>query len=501
MRLRGLLAVEKITTRKRLARMLSRHDVEAVPVFHERDFETRLSLEDFDLAIVHQAMFGKRLEALVRSIRQLPNRPDVIVLAENEDASSRASWMAAGALAVLGLGLEDEPLEEALDAFILRKREERLRPFRVDRPDKRYRLDEFAIVSPAMKRFIEMVRRIVSSESPLLIVGETGVGKERLARATHAEGPRANGPFIAVNCAALPENLLESELFGHEQGAFTGATRQRRGYFELAHKGTIFLDEIGDLPVHLQAKLLRVLEDRIVQRLGGERPISVDVRLMAAANRDLEAEMQAGAFRPDLYYRLAVVTLTIPPLRERHEDIGPLAEHFLRYFGAHLGRPVKSIQPNALAALHRHQWPGNVRELINVIERAVLICSGSEITLADLPKAITEQKAIDPERKPLDSSHSDVWSRRDLGWQRRPLVEARRDMLVSFERAYLTHLLNETGGRIGETARLAGINARSLYDLMRRHGLRKEDFRGARGGRPNRAGVAENGAASGEEPR
>jgi len=501
MRLRGLLAVENAGARRRLGRLLARHDVEVVPVSDAGELRTRITHEDLDLALVQRVWLDNPPEAQIRSIRDLPNPPDVIVLNDGENARERAALMAAGTLAVLDLNLTDGPLEKALDALLLRRSEETLRRFRVDRPDKRYRLEDFLLGSPAMKHFIAMVRRVIASESPLLIVGETGVGKERLARATHAEGPRGNGPFIAVNCAALPENLLESELFGHELGAFTGATRQRRGYFELAHRGTIFLDEIGELPIHLQAKLLRVLEERIVQRVGGERPIPVDVRLMAAANRDLEAEMQAGAFRPDLYYRLAVVTLTIPPLRARREDIGPLAEHYLNYFRAHLGRPIARIRPDALEALQKHQWPGNVRELINVIERAVLICSGTEITLHDLPRAITGRTLKAAWDCAPETTGSRGWVEREPGRQRRPLVEARRDMLASFERAYLSQLLSETGGKIGETARRAGINARSLYDLMRRHGLRKEDFRGAMGELPNRAGITEIGAPSGEETR
>ncbi|MFH1144193.1 MAG: sigma-54 dependent transcriptional regulator [Candidatus Eisenbacteria bacterium] len=484
MRLRGLLVAGDASIRKRLGRLIARHEVEVIPISNAAELRERLTHEDFDLALIHRPLLAEHPEGLVHQIRELPNQPDVIVLSDDENAQDRAGIVASGCLAALNLGLTDGTLDKALDALILRRREEALRRFKADRPDKRYRLNDFILASPAMKNFVAMVRRVISSESPLLIIGETGVGKERLARATHAEGLRANGPFIAVNCAALPENLLESELFGHEQGAFTGATRQRRGYFELAHRGTIFLDEIGELPIHLQAKLLRVLEDRIVQRVGGERPIPVDVRLMAAANRDLEAEMHGGAFRPDLYYRLAVVTLTIPPLRQRSEDIVPLAQLYLQHFRRHLGRPVTGILPEALAALNSHTWPGNVRELINVIERAVLICSGHEIGLEDLPRAITG-RILAGQDGPLASKASlALLLNADPSERLLTLKDARREMLSVFEKAYLARLLGQTGGRVGDTARLAGINERSLYDLMRRHGLRKEDFRRARGEEP-----------------
>jgi transcriptional regulator with GAF, ATPase, and Fis domain len=233
------------------------------------------------------------------------------------------------------------------------------------------------------------VRRLVASDSNLLILGETGVGKEWLARAVHNEGPRSGGPFLAVNCAALPDALLESELFGHERGAFTGAVRAHRGAFELAHRGTLFLDEVGELPLPLQAKFLRVIEERRITRLGGERAFGVDVRVMAATNRDLEAEVRARRFRADLYYRLGVVALTLPPLRDRVEDVPGLAASALRAAEARVGRPGLSIEPEAMAALVAYAWPGNVRELRNVIERAALLAPGDRLSLADFPRAIS----------------------------------------------------------------------------------------------------------------
>jgi transcriptional regulator with PAS, ATPase and Fis domain len=214
------------------------------------------------------------------------------------------------------------------------------------------------------------------------------VGKERLARAIHAESRRSKGPFVAVNCAALSESLLESEPFGHEEGAFTGATRSHRGCFEIAHKGVIFLDEIGELPNHLQVKLLRALQDREITRVGSEQSFQVDVRMMAATNRDPREEVKTKRLREDLYYRLNVVTLTIPPLRQRSEDIPDIVASYLPWLRPRVGRDVTSIAPEALEALAHYSWPGNVRELINVIERAMLLCEGEQIRLADLPDTI-----------------------------------------------------------------------------------------------------------------
>ena len=241
-----------------------------------------------------------------------------------------------------------------------------------------------------MKDFVDLVKRVAESDTSLLICGETGVGKERLARAIHNQTERREGPFVSVNCGALPENLLESELFGHEAGAFTGATKQRKGRFEQASGGTILLDEIGEMPAHLQVNLLTVLQRREVTRLGGKTPISVDVRIIAATNRDLREDVKAGRFREDLFYRLNVVYLEIPPLRERPEDLPDLIGRFMRHFRRSLGRKnLMEITEEAMQVLLHHSWPGNVRELINVLERATLLARGDKITTQDLPPSIS----------------------------------------------------------------------------------------------------------------
>jgi transcriptional regulator with PAS, ATPase and Fis domain len=303
-----------------------------------------------------------------------------------------------------------------------------------------------------------------------LLLGETGVGKEHLARAIHAQSPRSVGPFISVNMAAMPEQLLESELFGHEQGAFTGAIRYRRGAFELAHGGTIFLDEIGEMPLHLQAKLLSVLQDYEVKPVGGEAAIELDVRVIAATNQNLEEEIPNGRFRQDLYYRLSVLMLTIPPLRHRREDIPTMVRRFMAYYRYRIGREINGIQDQTLKALCDYEWPGNVRELMNVIERAILLCRTDQLSMDELPHVFHAKVAED----------GDATCGTGFNWVEllhKTLPEVQRIVLDEVERRYLTQLLQKTRGRIDLTAQMAGIHPRGLYNKMKRYGLRKENFK------------------------
>jgi len=370
-------------------------------------------------------------------------------------------------------GLGDRVLLVTLLSLVSRRRETAQKILRDERPEERCRLNDFVASSAAMQSFMATVRRIIASDSTLLITGETGVGKEMLARTIHHESHRFTGPFITVHCGAIPETLLESELFGHEEGAFTGALRAHRGFFELAHGGTIFLDEIGEMPIHLQVKLLRVLQEKKIQRLGGESPMEVDVRVMAATNRDLAMELEAKRFRPDLYYRLGVVTLVMPSLRDRREDIPALLDSYLEHFRFRFNRPVKGISDEARMALVDYAWPGNVRELVNVMERAILLCSELCITLDDLPDTITRRQS--PKRTVAEAiPPCDLELPENLlDW---PLLEARKRLVQSFEKKYLERLLKRAGGRVGVAARLAGLNPRSLFEKMRAHKIQKESF-------------------------
>jgi transcriptional regulator with GAF, ATPase, and Fis domain len=313
---------------------------------------------------------------------------------------------------------------------------------------------------------------VAEKDSTLLLLGETGVGKGLLARSIHNEGPRSQKPFVSVNCGALSETLLESELFGHEKGSFTSANRARRGYFELAHQGTIFLDEVSELPLHLQVKLLHVLEDRKLQPVGSERSIHVDIRIIAASNRDLSELVQEGRFRGDLFYRLDVASLTLPPLRERVEDIEELAQSYLCHFRERLGGDGAELSPEALDALRHYPWPGNVREFINALERAYIMCGDDLIELADLPDDIQTAAPVAPDKV----AALEATPLRDE-WMSLPWKEVRRHVLEGAELTYLTGVLREKEGRIGEAARHAGMDPRSLFQKMRRYGLRKEDFR------------------------
>jgi DNA-binding NtrC family response regulator len=335
-----------------------------------------------------------------------------------------------------------------------------------------YRLTDYVTRSTAMRAVLRSARRIAERDTTVLLLGETGVGKGLLARSLHNEGPRSLGPFVAMNCGALTETLLEAELFGHERGAFTGADRARRGYFELAHRGTLFLDEIADMALHLQVKLLQVLEERRVRPVGSEKKIDVDVRLIAATNRDLPEEVKQGRFREDLYYRLNVVTLTLPPLRERREDVPEIAESYVEHFRAQTGSGARRLSEAAMAAILAYPWPGNVRELANAIERAIIMAAGEEIQVEDL--------AVDIQSMTPDPT-ADLARARGIGpessWAGRPWNEVRRLVLEEAELRYLRGLLEMTNGRIGATASQAGMDPRSLHQKMKKYGLRKEEFR------------------------
>ena len=477
MLIRVLLMVEPPPLRRRVQRQITDPHTLVSVLRKRKALWVEMSRHTFDLLILTRDAFQDPPANFLGTVRALPDDPEVVVLCEREDPEERAALLAAGAYAVIYEGLPDQALAGALGALISRRREQSLQRLRAERFGQRPSLRDFVSASPAMQAFMSVVYRVLPVDSSLLILGETGVGKERLARALHNEGPRSQGPFTQVNCAALPETLLESELFGHKEGAFTGAVRARRGCFELAHRGTIFLDEICELPVALQAKLLQVLQDRSIRPVGSETSVDVDVRVIAATNRDIEDEIRTRRFREDLYYRLSVVSLKIPPLRERREDIPELLDSYLEHFCTRFGRSIAGIREEAKASLIRYDWPGNVRELINAMERAVLLCPGDEITVAELPQMISQL--------PADARPAAAWSALQALPQgllterfvKRPWKEVRKETLALFERQYLTELLRLTGGRVGETARRAGMEPRSLHEKMKRYGLRKEDFR------------------------
>ncbi len=471
MLLRVLVRLESRSLRDRIAGTLERARV-LLSFVPAQAMEDALAAQPCDVLIVEDAQLPRPESSFVDTLRELPDAPDLIVVCEREDAARRAELVAAGCLGVVDAGTDDASLARMLRGLIRRRRETFLAKLRAAAPADELRLGDFVSASPAMRELLSLARRLVDTDTSVLILGETGVGKEWLARAIHGQGPRAAGPFIAVNCGAIPETLLESELFGHEKGAFTGAIRSHRGHFELADRGTLFLDEIAEMPPNVQVKLLRAVQDHRIQRVGSENEIEIDARVIAATNRDLDEEMRAGRFRPDLYYRIGVVTLSIPPLRDRREDIPKLAEDALENLAARLGRSALRFQPDAARALVEYDWPGNVRELVNVVERAVLLCTGKGVGLSDLPQNIVKGvRAVAPGNAGSATAGS------ANGWLDKPLREARRAVLDAFEREYIVAQLRETRGRVGEAARRAGITPRSLFDKMQLYGLRKEDFK------------------------
>ena len=307
----------------------------------------------------------------------------------------------------------------------------------------RYRFENIIAKSSKMQRVIEVIKVVAKSNATVLITGDSGTGKELVARAIHSQSHRRNKPFVAVSCAALPESLLESELFGHEKGSFTGAYAQKKGKFEFANGGTLFLDEVGEMSANIQVHLLRVLEEKEFTRVGGNEPVRVDVRVISATNKDLRKAIEKQEFREDLYYRLNVVNIELPPLRERKEDVPLLAEHFLHKFAMENQKEITGFSPEAMELVLDYDWPGNVRELENVIERAVILAKDSIITIADLP-----QENLSPAR--LASTGKN---------------------LKEIERNHVLNILRETGENYSEAARILGISRMTLYNKAKEYGF------------------------------
>lgn len=431
-----------------------------------------LTREPLDLLILSELFLGEDGQELIRNLSSGIDFPAILVLYEPGRKDSGAAFLAAGCEMAVPANISANVLREAIENLTQKRLEAQ-----TSRSFSRFReprIDDFASGHESVRPFIKVARKVVNSNSSLLILGETGVGKERLALAIHRESPRSRGPFIPINCAALPENLLESELFGHDQGAFTGAVRARRGAFELAHKGTIFLDEVGDMPLHLQAKLLRVLQDKEFQKIGGEKRIQVDVRVMAATNRDLMQEVQRDNFRKDLYYRLGVVSIMIPPLKSRPEDIPVLVRSFIDQLVPGSSMTRRNISSSAMEALIKYDWPGNVRELMNVLERALLLGDGKTIELEDLPNEITA--ALQSRNTAHAARHVDHivegFDLLNLNWK-----DSRAILLERFEKMYFEGLMRKYSGRIKDAASFAGITPRALHHKLTRHGICKEKFK------------------------
>ncbi len=427
--------------------------------------------------VVVDADGASGLEAIAATVAEHPDRPQLVALLRSDDANVQARAIAEGVGMVIDASVPKEVLAPALAAIVARRREVQLAESVVVNRAQRKGLPRLVSESESMIAVLATAARVARSDSPVLLLGETGVGKERVAELVHRGSPRAAGPFVPVNCAAIPSELVEAELFGFERGAFTGASRARRGLFELAHEGTLFLDEVGEVPLPMQSKLLRALQEHAVRPLGSDRTIEVDVRIVAATNRDLLAEVEAGRFRSDLYYRLCVVELGIPPLRKRREDLQALVPVLVEHFAARLGRPATPVSDEAMASMLAYRWPGNVRELANVLERAVLLANGPVIDVDDLPPALMAGDAQGAPGSVLAQPEQHRVIDLPATWVHASWRVVREGLLEAGERAYLTAVLSQTGGKVGDAAKQAGMSARALFEKMKRHGLRKEDFR------------------------
>lgn len=401
--------------------------------------------ETFDLILTDLRMPGKSGLKVIDKALTLKNRPPVIMMTAYGNVPSAVEAMKRGAYDFLTKPVNLEKLEilakRALQSKDLEEEVQQLH----ERLDVKYSFEGIIGNSSELKQVIERVKLVAPSRASVLIEGETGTGKERIAQAIHQNSPRAQGPFVAVHCAALPSNLLESELFGHEKGAFTGATERRVGRFELAHGGTLFLDEIGEISLATQVKLLRFLEQRTFERIGSSKSITVDTRLVAATNRNLEEMVEKGEFREDLYFRLNVVQITMPPLRDRTEDLPILLNHFLEEFAEENAIDPPTFEPGAMQCLRRYAWPGNIRELRNFAENAVVLHRGGMIHDYDLESKFRgETRSIDGESRiisPLDKEEN--------------------------EKRLLREALADAKGNRTRAAKLLGISRRTLHRKLR----------------------------------
>ena len=386
------------------------------------------------------------LDLLAKSRYRYPDVPVIMVTASNS-VTDVVSALKGGATDYVTKPVEHQRLVVSLaNALKMLRQQQDLAKLRSEL-NETYKLEHIIGNTPEMDNVRELIRQAAPSDATVLILGESGTGKELVARALHYSSPRFNKPFVDVNCAALTETLIESELFGHERGAFTSAISRRRGKFEQANGGSLFLDEIGDMPLSTQSKILRVLQERTFQRVGGEDKITVNVRVICATNRDLEQAVQSGAFRNDLFYRVNLFVIDVPPLRKRAADVAELARHFLA-IGSRSGRyTARSISDSALAVLCDHHWPGNVRELQNAIERAMMICHEDEIQISHLPPAVLQGKPLDSQPAPSAAPSAN-----------RNLVEA----VESFERSMILDALEKCDWNKTQAARHLGVTRRIL---------------------------------------
>jgi len=453
-----LIVDDEASARYGMRRALEDH-FRIVEAGSAREARETVARERPDLILLDLIMPEEDGNAFLRWLRESGDETPVLIVSALDTARTAVEALRNGASDYIVKGFDIEELRKRVANLVqlaeLGAENERLRRELV--ADGQF--GRMLGGSAAMRRVFEMAERVAPTDATVLILGESGTGKDLLAQEIHARSPRAEKQFVAVNCAALPENLIESELFGYERGAFTGAAQQRKGKFELASGGTLFLDEIGDMNPVTQAKVLRALENRKIERLGGSQSINVDVRVISATHRDLPAEISAGRFREDLYYRLRVVTLEIPALRAHKEDLPMLADAFVSQLAARHERKAR-MSREAMELLRRYDWPGNVRELRNALERALVLCRGDEIGAADLPEEVRNNAAA--VGAPRNAAGDSLLSEADFR-------EAKR----KFEIAYLKRKLEEHHWNVSATAAEIGLHRQSLQEKLRELGIQR----------------------------
>jgi DNA-binding NtrC family response regulator len=458
---RVLIVEDERAIRLALSGLLRREGFEVEQAETGEQAIAMLERDTFDLVLTDLAL-GRGASGMdvLREGKALQPETPVVMITAHGNEKVAVDAMKAGAEDYVPKPFDNDEIRLVCRRCLERTRLARENRLLRERVERAFGFGRLIGSGPAMRRVFETIAKVAETDLTVLVRGESGTGKELVAQALHQRSARKNAPFVAVNCAAISPELVESELFGHEKGAFTGADARRAGRFEAAHGGTIFLDEIGDMAAATQAKVLRVLQERAFERVGGTRPIEVDVRVVAATHRDLESEVREGRFREDLYYRLKVVEVGLPPLRERTEDIPALVERFLEEVAERHGRPKRLITGEALARLARYAWPGNVRELRNVIEQAAVLAPGEAVDACDL--VLPEGDAAVGGRAAPDLSL--------------PFGDAKRQAVEDFERAYLLRALREHGGNVSRTAEAIGMVRQSLQQKIRELGLRDEDW-------------------------